>query len=448
MSASEATAKAGAVAAAAPVGRRVRRSLFNSASGLATSAAAYLVIGCFVAPAEYGHAAIILATGGLFTIAVDWCGSVMMRYGPEELARDGTLRRTLATRLVFAVPALALTLPGVPLYLALARGWPAPLLALTVFWLLASAAFGVAQWSAVAAQRFGTLMVANTLVRSTPPLVVLALVAAGQAVTAERLAAATVGGFALGALVLFGALRTLLGLTRPDRALLSAMWRFSLPSLIAAPSLAAMTYVDPLVLQRWVSHADVGRYQLAYLAVTLFGMLGASLNSVLSPELVHHAAQGRADRIERYRCRVQPRMAIGLGLCAFAAALLVAPVARAILPTRWAAAANTAAILTVAGGFMIGVWSYHPLVTVTDSTWALQLASMASAAINVALDLALAPRFGTVGVALANVAAWAVQLVALGLLLHRRVGARRIALVPLVAGAAVVLIILVARANP
>ena len=428
--------------------RRIVDSFVNGVTSLGVSLGAYVVLGRFVSPAEYGRASVILAMWGLCATTVDWCGNMMMRFGPVELGRANTLRVTVATRLVFATP-LALTVVGAPLYFGLVRGWSWPLLVLTVLYLVSAAAFGVAHWSAVAAQRFRPLTIANALIRAMPPVTILTLVAVGRRPGAEALATAAVVGMTLGALVLIVPLRSLFGWARPDRELLRAMWRYCLPSLIAAPAAAAMNYIDPLVLQRSVSDADVGRYQLGYLTVTLFGTFGASFNRVLSPELVSSSARGEREAVEHYRRRVQPRLAC-LGLVACAGACLVPPLARAMLPTVWAPAAETFAILTVAGGLMIGVWSFHPLVTVTDSVWALQIASMASAATNVALDFALAPRWGITGVALANVAAWAVQLVLLAILLHRRINARRICLVPLLVGAAAALpaVIAAARRGP
>jgi O-antigen/teichoic acid export membrane protein len=83
---------------------------------------------------------------------------------------------------------------------------------------------------------------------------------------------------------------------------------------------------------------------------------------------------------------------------------------------------------------------------VTDSVWSLQVATIAGAVTNVALDLWLAPRAGVEGVALANVAAWAVQLVVLESFLHRRIGARRVAIVLVPCAAAVLLLLLAAPA--
>lgn len=423
---------------------RVRGSILASATGLAASLASYACVSRFVTPAEYGRASVILSIWGLLTVATEWCAPVMMRYGPVELARCGSLRTTLSTRLLFALPALVLLLPTAPLYFLFTRGWPASLAWGMGAYLVVSAALGTAQSCAVAAQRFGALALANTIARAAPVVVIVGALAVGRPVGAEALVFAAVAGAGLGAALLFVALSTLLGLARPDRALFGRMWRYSLPGLVAAPSLATITYVDPIILQQVVSHAEIGRYQLAYLTVTLFGAAGASVNSVLSPELIAARERGDESAVERYRLVIQPRLALELGFVACAAACVAAPMVRLLLPAAWAGAADPVGVLTVAGALMLGVWSLHPLVAVTDSVWSLEAATILSAVANVAGDLWLAPRAGVIGVALANVASWAVQLIVLALLLHRYIGARRIALALVPCAAAVLVVVLAA----
>ena len=422
---------------------RVRGSVLSSAIGLLASFGSYACVSRFVTPAEYGRASVILSIWGLFTVATEWCAPVLMRYGPVELARSGSLRTTLSTRLIFALPPLVLLVPSVPWYLLVVRGWPPALAWGTSAFLVVSAALGAAQSCAVAAQRFGALALANAVARAAPVLLIVGALIVGRAVRAEGLVFAALIGAAVGAVLLFAALSRLVGAARPDRALLAKMWRYSLPGLVAAPSLAAITFVDPIILQHSVSHAEIGRYQLAYLTVTLFGAAGGSVNSVLSPELVAARERGEELAIERYRRVTQPRLALELGLVACAAACVAAPLVRLVLPPAWAGAADPVAILTVAGALMLGVWSLHPLVTVTDSVWSLEAATILGAVTNVALDLWLAPRAGVRGVALANVASWSVQLTVLALLLHRLIGARRVA-VALVPCAVAVLAVVVA----
>jgi O-antigen/teichoic acid export membrane protein len=426
-------------ARAAPAQPRVRRSFVAGASSLLASMATYCVVCRLVSPTEYGRSVIVLTTLGLFAVAFQWCGNLMLRFGPEELARSGSMRVTLSTRLVFTVPALLVLVPGVPLYFGWSRGWSPLVLGLSVVWLLGSAALGVLQPGASAAQRFGSLALSNLLARGTPALVILALTLLGQTVNADALIAASVGALLFASALLVVALRPLLGLARPNGQLLRSMWRYSLPSLIATPALALINSIDPLILRRSASDAEVGRYQLAYLVITLFSTAGTSFNGAMSPVLV--AARTRGDRnvIRDYAQRVQPRFAIGFGLLTFAAAALAAPIGHAILPVRWAGAADTAAILTVAGGLAIAVYSLEPLVVATDSVWPLQTATILGGLTNLFGDLLFAPRWGAKGIGVANVAAWLVQLVVLTLWLHRRAGARRAPLVPLLGCGALVL---------
>lgn len=425
----------------ASVGRRVRGSLLNSLSSFAVSAASYVVISRLVDPADYGRAAVVLAVWGLCAVPLEGTGHLLMRYGPVELAQKGSLRVSVSTRLVFALPPLVILVIVAP-WVLMARGWSTLLAAATVPWLLFTVLSSVAQWSGVASQRFFALTLGNVLNRSAPVAIALVLFALGLPVRADALVLATLLGLFLGSVVSLWRLRHLVGLTRPDRPLLRAMWQYSLPSLVAMPCGAAIQNVDPLVLNHFVSHADVGRYQLAYAVISIFGMLGASLNSVLSPELVRAKTEGRHDRFDIYRLRDQPRFAILLGMAAFGAACVAAPIMRTLLPPRFAGTAELVALLTVAGGFMMGVWSLHPMVTVTDSVWPFHLSTILGSFGNVIGDVLLAPRLGATGVALANVGAWALQLMVLGLFLRRRLRARIVGMVVLLPSGALVLALL------
>src|SRR5437763_15877244 len=102
-------------------------------------------------------------------------------------------------------------------------------------------------------------------------------------------------------------------------------------------------------------------------------MLGASLNSVLSPELVRAGAERNSHALVRYRDRMQPRFALYAGLACFGASLFAAPTMRLLLPTAYAASAQLVALLSVAGGFLIAFWTLLPLVAATDRVWRLQI---------------------------------------------------------------------------
>jgi O-antigen/teichoic acid export membrane protein len=433
-----------ATAAYAPVARRFRRSVVSSVASLLASVLTVLVVSRRVDPREYGRVAVILAVWGLLFNSIDWCGGVVMRFGPVELARSATLRVTVATRLVFALPPLLLLAVAAPLYLCFGRDASPHLVALTAAWIVASTAYNVLSWSAIAAQRFGPLTVAGVVMKASPLLPVAVAIVRGRSVIAEEIVGAMLFGTIVAALILHRPLRPLLGSARPDRKLLSAMWRYAVPSLIGVPSLAAITWLDPLLLDRYGTRADVGRYQLAYPVFTVFAMLGASLNSVLSPELVRAGAEHGSLALGRYRDRMQPRFGLYAGLACFGGALFAAPTMRALLPDGYAASADLVALLSVAGGYLIAFWTLLPMVTATDRVWSLQTAYFIQAFVNVALDAILVQRYGSTGIALANIAAWSAAFVTLTLLLSRGIGAHRSTLLPLLcAGGFVTLLLLV-----
>jgi O-antigen/teichoic acid export membrane protein len=427
------------------LGRRIRWSLASGGAALTASVVGYLLLSRFVEPREYGRVSVILAVWGLAGTALDWCGGVMVRFGPVELVERGSLASTLGTRLLFAAPVLPLLLVGLPLYLGRGRGWSAELVGLTVAYLVAYCAHNALYWSAIAAQRFEAMTAAGIVQKSAPLGAVVAGLVLGVRTNAEHLLAATLIGTAGAALILLVALRDVAGVGRPSRELWSRMWRYNLPTLIGTPASAAIAWLDPLLLQHWASHADVGRHQLAAPTFTIFARLGSSLNNVIGPELVRAGARGDATPLCHYRDREQPRLALALGLVAFAGALLAAPVVRAVLPESYRLTGDLVAILTAGGGFVLAFSTLQPLVTATDSVWSLQVATMLQAATGVALTVALAPRWGAVGVALSSVIAWAVAYTSLVLLLRRLIALSATTLAPLVALGGLVALVLTTR---
>jgi O-antigen/teichoic acid export membrane protein len=201
------------------------------------------------------------------------------------------------------------------------------------------------------------------------------------------------------------------------------MWRYSLPGLLGMPALGAIAWIDPIVLSRSATTAEVGQYQLAYPIVTVCAVLGGSINAVFSPELVRAKTIGDVSAIERYKCRDRPRVALLMALMAFGGACLIGPVVRAAVPDSYAETAEIIGFLSVAGGFVLCTASMHPLVTATDSVWSLQTAVVVQAATNVAFDLLLAPHYGAQGIAIANILGWGLGFLTISLMLRVNIAA-------------------------
>jgi O-antigen/teichoic acid export membrane protein len=412
-----------------PVRRRLRWSGLNSVSTLVASALTLLMVSRYVAPAEYGRVAVILATWGLLIQPIIWAGSLTMRFGPEELRARGVLAETVGTRLVFALPGLSLVVLG-PLFLVLVRGWSPLLATMTAAWALASLAWDLMQWSAIAAQRFRLLSVASVLVKAAPLTVIGVHALVSFDISAEHLVGSTLLGTVAAALLLFAGLSPLVRRPRLSRALLARMWHYGRTALAGMPALAAIAWADPLLLDSFSSRAEVGRYQLAYPTTTVFATLGASFNAVLSPELVRANAANQPSVLDRYRRSHQPAGAVVLAMLGFGGACVAQPVVRALLPDSYAETATLVSLLSVGGGFLLAFWTLQPLVVAMDRMGSLLVGNIAQAVVNVLGDVGLGRCFGAQGVALANIIAWATAFVTLTLLLGRDGAASRRALAP------------------
>jgi len=426
---------------------RIGWSAASTAAGFLASAVTSIAIGRLVDPAEYGRASVVMASWGFLVVPLNWCGSVIARFGPVELERSGRISRTLGTRLLFTAPALALLAVLVPFVVAPWAGWSGLLLGLTCAFLAATVLQDLAYWAGIATQGFRAMTVGNVLTRALPALVVLAPAVLPFTVRAEHLLGASVVAIATGSSFLLVALRAVARVGRPDRALLGQMWRYIAPALVGVPAASLIMWADPIVLSRFVSRAEVGHYQLAYLVMTVSAMAAASLTAVLSPELVRANARGDPEKQVLYVRRYQPRLVQAFGLAAFAVACVAEPLVLLVVGPQFAPSGRLAAVLCVAAGFQMATSTLYAVVTACDGQPAVQTSNVLQAVVNVGGDILLGSRLGGIGVALANVVAWLVGGVSLSLLLR---GKATIRLGPwaLLAGLAPAIILLASSAPP
>lgn len=392
----------------------------STAASFITSAVTAIAISRLVDPAEYGRVSIVMSSWGFLVVPVNWCGAVVARFGPVELEHSGRMSRTLGTRLLFAIPALAFLAILVPLVVAPWAAWSGLLVALTFAFLAVSVLQDLTHWAGATAQGFRAMTVANVLTRGLPALVVLAPLVIPFSLRAEHLLSASVGATAVGSAFLLYALRAVVRIGSPDRKLLRAMWRYIAPALVGVPAASLIMWVDPIVLSRFVSRSEVGHYQLAYLVLTVSAMAGTSLNAVLSPDLVRATARGDVGKLAVFIGRYQPRLTQVFGLAAFAGACVAEPVVLLVVGPHFAPSAKIAAILCVAAGFQMATSTMYTVVTATDGQAAVQTSAVLQAAVNVVGDVLLGSRFGAPGVAVANVVAWVIGGVSLALLLRRK----------------------------
>lgn len=199
------------------------------------------------------------------------------------------------------------------------------------------------------------------------------------------------------------------------------IWRTSAPMFGAAAAAILMTWVDVLLLGVWASSTAVGIYNAATRTALLTSFVLLAINSVVAPRFASAAL--RHDALET--ARLARRACLLSSLAALPILAMFVTFSERVLslfgPTFVAGA--TALVLVSLGqmvnamtgpvGHLLNMRGYH----VQESRL-----SVAAAAINVGLCVALIPRLGVVGAAIANASAVAACNLARVALVRRYLG--------------------------
>ena len=290
------------------------------------------------------------------------------------------------------------------------------------------------EWVYQGVERMGVLAVRNVAASALQLVGALVLVRGPQ----DLAWAAALQGLALAvvttALVVayrrdFGPLRL-----RVDVRAWGALLRPALP--IAASVFMVLVYynLDKLMLGVMRGDQAVGLYEVAYRLVMVALVPAAILSQAFFPSLA--AAHGDRPAMEA-GARAYARANLGVGLpVAVGGALLAGPLVGLLAGAEFAAAAPVLALLMANVGVVyVNMALGQPLLA-----WDLQTSYMwavgGGAVANVALNVALIPRWGAWGAAWATLGAEAVVLVALGVLHLQTTGALPLAPTVRAAGAA------------
>lgn len=249
----------------------------------------------------------------------------------------------------------------------------------------------------------------------------VALVAAGGWAGVESLVGCALVTAAAGFAWSASAVRRRAGaLPAPSRALFAATLRYGTKAYLAALLAFLAQRADILILTRMLGAGPTGHYAAAVSVAALAAVFPLSAGTILFPRL-----SGVADAAERWRLTRRVLAAVVAGMATVAALLVVAapPVVRllfgeafvpAAAPLRWL---MPGVLVLSANSILMNHFAAEgmPRVTVYSPAAAL--------VVNVALNLALVPRLGTVGAALASGAGSATMLAASLVYLARRRGA-------------------------
>ena len=223
-----------------------------------------------------------------------------------------------------------------------------------------------------------------------------------------------VGNF-LGTLTVYlglvGYRREQLGL-QLDRGLLREMNRFGLPLVPSGLALWTLNFSDRFFLAKLAGQDDVGRYSLGVRVASAIVLLLVAFRTAW-PAFAYSIEDDRAARrtygfVLTYLVFVTSWVSLTLGLLAPWLVRLLAPANSDFWP-----GARVVGLLAFAGA----AWAAYTVVAIgvgrarrTQFNW---VVTGAAAALNVALNLLLVPRYGIMGAAVAAVAAFGAMFVAM-----------------------------------
>jgi O-antigen/teichoic acid export membrane protein len=246
------------------------------------------------------------------------------------------------------------------------------------------------------------------------PLAVLAAVAAGAGATVVALAwlgpylPALAAGLAWLAVLLRRAERSRPGApepppARPSGRLAGEFWRFTGPRGLAALFQTTSLWLNTLLIGALASTAAAGVYAAASRCLTVAAMAAVAIRQVLAPKLSELLAGGATERAAAVY-QTATAWLIALTWPIYLALLTFGP---ALLAVFGADFAGGQVVLVVLAAAMLAATAVGPVDVVLlmggGSGWNLAN-TVAALAANLALGVALVPRFGLAGVAVASAA--------------------------------------------
>lgn len=360
---------------------------------------------------QFGRLALLLTTSQVIALVVaNWTQIAIVRFGAREFSADGSVAETFWTRIWIVAP-WALAAAGVMLgarhpvasYLTIPPWGLAIVMAHFLAALVLSTVGSIFQ-AKDEMHRYGTVLfldkaVMVVLLLALPsawvrePLLVLALYAASS------LAVAIWGLASLG-------LRSLTPVVF-NRHAYRRMLAFSLPLILSSwAGLFGTSWFDLLVMRRYRPLSDLGLYSLGTVLAGVVQQVTVIFSTLLLPQFSVMVARGEHDKIRTLVERLLPYWLLATSVL-FSLVLLGADtVIPLIFGRAFQQSARVVALLMLATCALGLFNAFSPLVSAFGSTWALTLICLASGAVNVAMDLALIPRYGITGAAVATVLAY------------------------------------------
>ena len=182
----------------------------------------------------------------------------------------------------------------------------------------------------------------------------------------------------------------------------------------------ALNLSDRVVLQRYVTQADLGIYALSFQIAQIVAILTAGANDAILPFMVNRAERSDARELFTKLTSVFAFASVLLTVVVISSARLLTGIAA---PGSYAEAAEL--VLPLALGYLLLAFYYIPrhYLFIAGRNGRVAIASVSSALLNIVWNLALAPRYGIVAAAWGTAACYLLLFVWVALSAHQfRIG--------------------------
>ena len=391
----------------------VSMTVSGQAAGFAAGLVCTIVTARLLGPEGYGRLVLFFMFYTILAqIIVGWPNVGFVRFGREELGRDGAMSRTFWARILLFIPSFGIAALLV-LFLRnrlgeyLGIGHAAALLLLYVGLNEAILLMRGVFQTAGRFRAYGLITFAMRALKL--PAILLAFALLASRVGVVEIIAAHVVSVAIVAIgvALFLPWRQLLPVRAGGKAL-HRLIAYSWPFMLAGLSVLVVDWVDLAVIKHFRPAVELGQYAVAYQPITVMMHLCLAFVGAVLPLLVSLAVEQQHRTLTWYLDEALPQIAWVVGIaCTLAAA--AAEAIPLLLGRGYVQSVMPCQVLMAGMAFSVVAALQVALAQAMDRVRAAAIVMLVLAALNVGLDLLLVPRIGILGAGAATTAAFALS---------------------------------------
>jgi len=372
----------------------------------------------------YGGVVAVIAASQVAQIFVNWTSVAVVRYGVDEFIDTASIARTFWIR-------LSILLVNLVLVLSLSGLWFPPIadwlkLSAGAFWLVVAHFCVTAFWLHIQVSLQGTkLLRFQSLLQMFERFLIfigiLGLIVFYR-VEFFWIVICYIAAPAAMAVVGLSRLRTLItSCFSFDRPFVRKLLLFSLPLLpFTLVGYFSGSYVDAVFISKFLSIRDLGVYSIATQINGIALQMPLLANTILLPLFVTLMAESDRKRSFGYFRNILPGLTLLWGIACAALSVVGYLMIPMVFGAEFSGASLPLWILLTASvvSFPVAV-GYSALSNAASTTWIPMTATIASAAVNIAGDLILIPKYGMAGCAWATLFAFFTSAAVFAILLKR-----------------------------